>query len=606
MILAPSRARRRTAYLAAAMVGAAVIAGGFVVIRAAAQTGCVTLDVSVSTEKALLLAEIAKRYAAADRTLPSGRCATIRTVGFVSGEASEAIAGGWTAELAGNGADGSPRPRPQVWLPTSSMWVTRLRADKAYAGAAQLATHLTSVAHSPLVIAMPKDLAGALGWPGKDLRWMDVLGLPGDTWAKTHPEWGRFSYAKDDPRRSTSGLAATIATYYAAAGRQSNLRVEDVRAEATENAVRQVEANVVYHPPDIMDFLPELGAAEGRSGQQKYVSAVVMQEELAYGVDRGNPDGDPALIDSGKAPTDQLVAIHPSDGTIVLDHPYVVLPGVDALQKEAADDLLGFIEEPAQQELFRAVGFRDVDNNAPKAVAQVLGFPAGSRPSVLPDPSAAVIDAIVDSWTKLSKRADVLVVVDASGSMPASGNSDHVDRMAAAQAALRANRRLLNPDDRVGLWSFASNPNDLHPALLDVDSYGRGDKLGAAIERLQVAKRPYDDTALCVTIRDAHREMRERADPSRINAVVVLTDGRNDYSRDPCTMGALAGELTAADPEHMVKVFGIGFGLREGTPEFAELQAVSQATGAPTSVAISPGEIDTAFADIFRAVSAGT
>lgn len=39
-------------------------------------------------------------------------------------------------------------------------------------------------------------------------------------------------------------------------------------------------------------------------------------------------------------------------------------------------------------------------------------------------------------------------------------------------------------------------------------------------------------TALYATVRAAHRELLDRYDPQRINAIVVLTDGINEHRQD--------------------------------------------------------------------------
>ena len=62
---------------------------------------------------------------------------------------------------------------------------------------------------TPLVIAMPKPMAEALGWPDTPIGFADILALANDPqgWAKFgHPEWGPFKLGKTSPNFSTSGL----------------------------------------------------------------------------------------------------------------------------------------------------------------------------------------------------------------------------------------------------------------------------------------------------------------------------------------------------------------------------------------------------------------
>jgi Ca-activated chloride channel family protein len=592
----------------AVSAGLAVILVAYLITkppRSAPVTCGVQLHVTSSTEKANLIGALARTYSEAHHRLPSGGCATVTVDPFNSGAAKDAIASGWSTD------DAARHQRPDVWLPSSQIWLVELRDDARYADRAALTRDLPSVAKSPMVIAMPAELAAAIGWPNREFHWSEVLDLARSTWTdKGHPEWGPFTYAKDDPSRSTSGFAATIASYYAGAGKLQDLQVKDVESEKVRNFVRQIEANVLYHPPDIMDFLAALSAADAERRAQSYVSAVVMQEELAFLYNEANPKGVPDLPEHPQ-PNMRLVAIHPVDGTLVLDHPYVILPDAEKHKDtlEAARDFRDFLLAPAQRERFAALGFRDADDTAPAALARSLRFDPAERPTPMNVPSAEVMRAIRRSWAELSKRANVLVVVDQSGSMGgASGLPGVRDRMAAAQSALHANARLLNPDDQVGLWGFASDPANLHPALLAQGPYGDGSAFSAAVDRLKVADRPHWNTALCDTIRDAHDYLWTHLDRARINAVVVLTDGREDYPEGPhsCDIRTLGDQLAGKDPTHLVKVFGIGIGSGNDAADTETLGRISGKTGAGTIDATNqPARLSSAFAEIFGSVSAG-
>ena len=62
-------------------------------------------------------------------------------------------------------------------------------------------------------------------------------------WAsKGHPEWGAFKLGKTNPNFSTSGLSATIAQYYAATGKQSDLTLEDLNRPDVDAFMRGVES----------------------------------------------------------------------------------------------------------------------------------------------------------------------------------------------------------------------------------------------------------------------------------------------------------------------------------------------------------------------------
>ena len=595
-------------YTVAVVAGLAVIVGARTWVAARsdepdARSCATTLHVTSSTEKFLLVKALAADYAKAGRTLASGGCASVAVDGFTSGAVAKAVAGGWTEDL------GEGHPKPDVWLPTSSMWLDELRADTTYAGRDQLSRDWRSLAHSPMVIAMPEEMAKVLGWPAKALRWRDVLGLDAGFWARNgHPEWGRFTLAKDNPARSTSGFGATVVTYYAGAEKQADLTPADVNAQKTQDFVRQVEANVVYHPDDIMDFLRTLDQADQQHNAQRYVSAVVMQEQLVYLHNQGVPDGDPAQIGKRPGPDNKMVAILPSDGTLILDHPYVALPGLAPALSEAAADFRDFLLDPARQQRFAGIGFRNDRDEAPDGLVSTLHLGSGRAPTRLGGLDADVIAAIRTGWRQLSKRANLLLVVDESGSMKQpSGIAGQGDRMAAAKAALQGATTALNPEDTIGLWGFASDPAAPHAQLLPVTPFGDGAAFTRAVGTLQIAPKPHDNTALCDSIRDAHEYLRTHLDPRRVNAVVVLTDGRHDYPESPasCAMATLGDRLTAGDPDHLVKVFGISIG-DQAQVDFPALQRVCGATGAiATDLTRDPNGLNKTFNSVFSSVSPG-
>src|SRR5205814_1195816 len=98
--------------------------------------------------------------------------------------AEQALARGWDEKVDG--------PAPDVWSPASSAWVVLLRQRLRGDAAPLVPDTISHVAFSPLVIAMPKPMAVALGWPSKQLGWSDLLTLARDPAGRArvgHPEW---------------------------------------------------------------------------------------------------------------------------------------------------------------------------------------------------------------------------------------------------------------------------------------------------------------------------------------------------------------------------------------------------------------------------------
>jgi Ca-activated chloride channel family protein len=343
-----------------------------------------SLEVWSSQEKAKLLDGLAGTY----NSTEAGRACTIRVDQVASGTAEQALATNGTA---------TGRPRPDVWIPAASSWVTLLRQDIAGSGDRDLVpATFPSIAHSPLVIGMPAQMAMALGWPNRQIGWSDVLGLltERDAWAaRGHPSWGSFKLGQTDPTISTSGLHAFIGIVSAAVeardGSNSPVPISesDVSDPRVVDFVRGVEGSVAHYTDTVANFLQHLQAA----GDLSYISAIAMEEQEVWQYNAGNP----------RVP---LAAMYPREGTLFADHPYVVInqPRADSAREAAARHFLQYLQLPATQATFQANGFRD--QSSPYAVpsASVINQKNGLLPGQpalrMAEPAPVVLQKIVQSW----------------------------------------------------------------------------------------------------------------------------------------------------------------------------------------------------------------
>jgi Ca-activated chloride channel homolog len=583
--------------LAAALVGFALIAGArdyagrksaATVSRAdigavaSADPSCRVITVVASSEKAALLQRIAGEYNGARHTV-DGSCAQATVVSKASGDAEAALARGWDAHLDG--------PRPDVWTPAASAWAVLLqqqliRLDKP----SPVPASTPSIAQTPLVIAMPRPMAQALGWPSKPLGWSDLFRLATDPrgWGSVgHPEWGRFTLGKTNPHLSTSGLNATIASFFAATGLSSDLSVARVRSPRAQQFVRQIESSVVHYGDTTLTFLSNMAKADAAGKGLSYVSAVTVEEKSVWDYNQGNPSGDPSTLGVAAKPHDPLVAIYPKDGTLVSDSPYVVLsePWVDKTRRAVAADFLAYVRSPVGQSAFQSAAFRTYDGRAGDPITPDNGLLPAGPPVLLSPPTPPVLQAISDSWDNLRKRARVLVVIDVSGSMGTTvGESGKTKLDLARDAATVAIRRFA-PDDLVGLWIFSSNFG-AHPyrQLVPIGPASRTvPAMVSEIGRLE----PTDGTALYATIRAAGASMLRDFDRGKINAIVVLTDGQNEYPADS-DLDSLVGQLHGENLDTSVRVFTVGYGA---DADVAALTAIAEASSAAYYNAADPTSI---------------
>jgi len=523
-----------------ARIVTAVYAVSLVIAILWLRPGCVHLVVWASFEKSALLGDIAARY---EQTRPSEdlRCVEIDVVRMASGEAEDALAHG----VFGNDA------RPDVWSPAASTWVSLLERHRVVAGAPAIVPAAgASILQSPLVIAMPEPMAKALGWPTNEISWLEIFKLAQDPqgWAsRGHPEWGRFKLSKTNPLISTSGLHTLIATYKMAAG--GSIDDPSVRA-----FMKSVESSVVHYGSTVSAFLKNLADADDRDEALLYVSAIAMEEKQVWEYNQGNPE----FRSSGTrlVPKIKLVAVYPREGTLMADHPYVVLdaPWVDDPKRRAAARFLAYLKSDAIQQEFQRNAFRGARG---ETGAVIDGSPELDRfkPSLLlsvPDP--ATLEQIQSSWKDYRKRARVLLVMDVSSSMGDRVASTSASKLDLAKVATLSALEDFAGDDDVALWTIAGTERRELVAMGPM----RDQK---ALLRTEIDRLTPQGTgkALYSTISSAVTSVRQRFDRERINAVIVITDGRND---DPSNsdLNGLIRTLRAQPEDERVRVFTIAYG----------------------------------------------
>ncbi len=564
----PSKDRRSllvAVFVAIGIVGYLALArGSSPVVR----TNCVALNVAASQEKSALLTELAKTYIQAGPTT-AGQCVDVKIAQKASGAAEEALARGWDDK-----ADG---PRPDVWSPASTSWIVLLRQHRSSRdiGGGLVPDAAPSLMQSPLVVAMPRPMAEALGWPQREIGWSDVLELARDKsgWGSHgHPEWGEFRLGKTNPNISTSGLHALIGAYFAATQRSSDLTEADISDPKVIDFVKGVDSAVVHYGDTVSTFVRHLRAADERGAALSYVSAIAVEEKQVWDYNRG---------DAAFRPSMPLVAIYPKEGTLVADHPYAVLnaPWVDDQKRAAASAFLDFLRSPEARRVFLAAGFRDAQGRPSPEISTGLGLlPEGPKQIIRP-PAPAVLELIQRSWNDVRKRAHVLLVLDVSGSM--SGTKLDLMKRASIQALDQ-----FADDDQVGLWAFSSIARELAP----IGPVGtQREALKSKIAGLVAG----GGTALYASTRQSVTFMRGSIDPSRINAVLLLTDGQNDDGdRD---LDGLLRDLRSEDERRIVRVFTIGYGEDADRDTLKKIADTSRAAFYDAS---NPATINKVFTDV--------
>src|SRR3954468_13237086 len=449
-----------------------------------APAGALKIDIAYSPEKEKLLLPLIAKFNGEKHEV-DGKQVFVESENVSSGDAEKQIAKG--------------QLKPTVWSPSSSFWgrLVNLQTDSG-----TVADDNPSIVRTPLVIAMWKPMAQALGWPKKQIDFKTIIKLAtaSNGWASVGAKFGPFKYVHTNPDFSTSGAEAVAGSYYAFAGKREGLTNADVARAAP--SVKKVESAIVHYGDNTLFISDQL-----KQHGQAYASAVAMEEATLLDFNRTQPSGSP-----------RLVALYPAEGTFVSDDPYMILngPWVSGAERGGAEEFQKFLADEITPSLAGRFGFRPGDPN--KRGSGLVSTPNGADPGQpkieLKVPEPKVLNRVLTTWRRDRKPANVLLVLDNSGSM---GDENKLEQ---AKQGLRGFFANAAPQDRIGLMKFSSRPQLLVPLA----PFGANkSKLQSAVNQIF----PEDDTALFQATAAGISLVKKKADTSRINAVVLLTDGQD-------------------------------------------------------------------------------
>lgn len=280
---------------------------------------------------------------------------------------------------------------------------------------------------------------------------------------------------------------------------------------------------------------------------------------------------------------DDLRDLTPDVGSPALDFPLTLSPEAAEGSRALARALRSYLASDEGQALIAAEGLRSPDD--------VRG--------ALPAPSARATGEAVLSWRSLSVPSAMLAVVDASGSMDAdTGNGSRMDLLA---DAARIGLGFLPDHARVGLWVFSIDQGgpgqdwrELEPIRrLDDLRFGRTQRYALRERAAEMSGLTDGGTGLYDTALAAYREALRNYRPKYSNAVVLMTDGRNE---DPgsISLEALLQQLQELrDPDRPVRIVGIAI---SGDADLAALRQLARVTGGEAYLAAQPEDVLGVFA----------
>lgn len=427
-----------------------------------------------------------------------------------------------TASTLATGGD----PKADVWIPDSPAWEPRMQVlSWSLIRKAPAVDFGPSVASSPLVFATPSQNADALD--SADLQWSTIA--TGDTPALL-PE----------PAQNGSSLAA----------------LAEIKATADPKDPLAFSRDMI----ELGKSIPTtVGDAFTDAEKAKSPTVVITTEQSVVAQNEQSPDR-------------QFFALYPRDGTVSVSYPFVRVAGpttgdqkkdalIAALQKQFSTD----------SRTLAASGFRTA-SDVGFAAKGVVANPPKTRAAL--DGGAQV--GLLQSWSSITVRSRVLVVVDTSGSM--SDDAGGESRIAVFQDAAKGMLQLLPPQTELGVWTFSTDQDGSQPWAQRSPIAPLSDPAHAAqVSEVfgSMASLVDGDTGLYDTVLAAEQTVRAGYDPHMINYVIVITDGKNDNPAGGLQLSDLLAKLKAQNnPAKPVPVIMVGMG-----PD-TDVSAMSQIAGA--------------------------
>ncbi len=499
------------------------------------------LTFTYGSEKEKWINEVTDAFNRAEHKTSSGKRIYVRAYPMGSGEAIDEVLEG--------------RRQPHIISPASSAFIKLGNAQSQSKTGKDLIASTDNLVLSPVVIAMWKPMAEALGWGKKPIGWSDILALARSQkgWeAYGYPQWGRFKFGHTHPQFSNSGLISLFAEVYAASGKTAGLTVADVNKPHTADFLSGIEKSVVHY-----------GSSTGFFGRQmfstgpQYLSAAVLYENMVT-----------ESYSQSNLPF-PVVAIYPKEGTFWSDHPIGVVERewVTPEHREAAKVYIQYLLQRPQQEKALTYGFRPGAVDVPLAapIDEAHGVDPKEPKTTLEVPSVPVIDAILNLWQQKKKAANVVLVMDTSGSMNDDG------KIQSAREGAKQLVNLLSDGDRLSLLPFNST---MSWASQDTPIKTGRDQLLHTIDSLfaQGGTALYDsiDAANQYLLSHSHE-----AEGDSILSIVVLTDGEDTESK--MHLDELMGRIRFDGEAHKIHIFTIAYGKDAKKDILARIAEATQA-----------------------------
>ncbi len=271
--------------------------------------------------------------------------------------------------------------KPTIWSPASSIWISYLNEkwNEDHPGES-IVSEWVPLVFSPIVIAGWRSIVNKYNIS----NFMDLYRL-----AKAGVD---FKWGHPDPRLSNGGTMTVLLEFAEAAGKAPDeLTLEDIQDEKVLEIVRTIESKAVVYGKSTGFF----GAWAADSGPQAITFFGVYENIV---IDNS--------LKAFRKWGDKLVAVYPNFGTLLSDHPFVILNAkwVSPWQKFVASQYLYFLLQPDVQFKAQKHGFRPANPSVPldpDIFNEENGVFSDIKVRILRPPRGEVLEAILSLWEKV-------------------------------------------------------------------------------------------------------------------------------------------------------------------------------------------------------------
>lgn len=275
--------------------------------------------------------------------------------------------------------------KPVIWSPAASIWIPYMNLMWRKLGYTEEIAQegSPSLVQSPVVIA---------GW-GSFVEKYNIKSFR-DLYELA--ETLDFKFGHPDPRDSNGGTMAVVLEFAEAARKNpEELTINDFKDDSVLEFVSTIESKAVYYGKST-GFFGRWAAENGPSAISFFsvYENVVLDNSLKAERKWGEP----------------FVAVYPKDGTLLSDHPFVILdaPWIEPWQRGVAEQYLSFLLREENQLKAQQYGFRPANATVPlntTIFSEENGVreDMGNVPVLNPLPGDA-LEALFTVWIKVKNQ----------------------------------------------------------------------------------------------------------------------------------------------------------------------------------------------------------